>query len=147
VFYGLTEQGGEKKGSGNGTFFELTPKGSSYTEKVVYSFQGSSDGSDPDDTGLVADTSGALYGTTAQGGGVSACSGGCGTVFKLTPSGSSFTESVLYAFQGGTDGFNPYGSVVIDGKGKLLGPTFHGGSGSCELSSESGCGTIFSVTP
>ena len=148
VFYGLTEQGGAKKGSGNGTFFELTPNGSSYKEKVVYSFQGAADGSDPDDTpGLVADKNGNLYGTTAFGGGASACSGGCGTIFKLAPSGSSFTESVLYAFQGGTDGVNPYGSVVIDSKGKLLGPTYNGGSGSCEISSESGCGTIFSVTP
>ncbi|MGC1381928.1 MAG: choice-of-anchor tandem repeat GloVer-containing protein [Candidatus Baltobacteraceae bacterium] len=148
VFYGLTEQGGAKKGSGNGTFFELKPNGSSYKEKAIYSFQGGADGSDPDDTpGLVADTKGNLYGTTALGGGASACSGGCGTIFKLTPSGSSFTESVLYAFQGGTDGVNPYGSVVIDSKGKLLGPTYYGGSGSCEISSGSGCGTIFSATP
>jgi uncharacterized repeat protein (TIGR03803 family) len=148
VFYGLTELGGAKKGSGNGTFFELVPNGSSYKEKVIYSFQGGGDGSDPDDTpGLVADKSGNLYGTTADGGGASACSGGCGTIFKLTSSGSSFTESVLYAFQGGTDGVKPFGSVVIDGKPKLLGPTFNGGSGSCEISSESGCGTIFSVTP
>jgi len=149
VLYGLTEQGGAKKGTGNGTSFELTPKGSSYTEKVIYSFQGGSDGSDPDDNpGLTADTSGAIYGTTTDGGGASACSGGCGTIFKLTPSGSSFTESVLYAFQGGTDGVSPYGGVVIDGKAKLLGPTFFGGSGSCQLSSKSplGCGTIFSVT-
>jgi len=115
---------------------------------VLYAFQGGADGSDPDDTpGLVTDTKGNLYRTTALGGGASACSGGCGTIFKLTLSGSSFSEGVLYAFQGGTNGMNPYGSVVIDSKGKLLGPTYQGGSGSCEISSESGCGTIFSVTP
>lgn len=148
VFYGLTEQGGAKKGTGNGTVFELKPNGSTYTEKVLYSFQGGSDGSDPDDTpGLVADKNGNLYGTTAHGGGASACSGGCGTAFKLTPSGSGFTESVVYAFQGGSDGMNPYGSVAIDSKGKLLGPTYYGGSGPCEVSSQTGCGTIFSVTP
>jgi uncharacterized repeat protein (TIGR03803 family) len=148
VLYGLTEQGGAKKGSENGTVFELTPKGSRYSEKILYSFQGGSDGADPDDTpGLVAASGGGFYGTTVNGGGASACASGCGTIFKLSPSGSGYTESVLYAFQGGTDGEYPYGSVTVDGKGQLLGPTYYGGSGPCSFSSNTGCGTIFSVKP
>jgi uncharacterized repeat protein (TIGR03803 family) len=147
VFYGLTEAGGSKNG-GSGTVFELTPKGSNYTEQLVYAFKGGDDGADPDDTtGLYAGADGALYGSTASGGGATACSGGCGTIFKLTPSGSSYSESVLYAFQGGADGEGPYGSVVADAKGNLYGPTFIGGSGSCTASSGNGCGTIFKIAP
>lgn len=129
VLYGLTNWGGARhdRGLGHGTVFELEPMGSKYREKVLYAFKGHTDGSNPDDTpGLVADRSGNLYGTTLHGGG-GACSQGCGTVFKLVPSGSGFNESVLYAFQGDPDGANPYGGVVIDSKGNLLGPTYSGG--------------------
>ncbi|MFY9631958.1 MAG: choice-of-anchor tandem repeat GloVer-containing protein [Candidatus Cybelea sp.] len=133
TLFGLTEAGGRKFG----TVFELVPKGSSYHHSVLYSFQGHTDGAYPEDTpGLVADWSGNLYGTTAFGG--TSCD--CGTVFKLAPSGSRYTESVLHAFQGGTgDGLQPRGGVVIDSKGNLLGPTNQGGL--------SFFGTIFSVAP
>lgn len=131
VFYGLTGQG---RVGNNGTVFELAPKGSRYREKPVYSFKGGTDGTGPVDTpGLVADRAGDLYGTTAAGGGTF----DCGTVFKVVPSGRGFTEQVLYAFQGGGDGDKPYGSVVIDRHGNLLGPTFFGGG--------SNSGTIFSL--
>src|SRR5271165_3096562 len=69
-----------------------------YSEKVLYSFSGTSDGAKPL-AGLTMDTSGNLYGTTMSGG-----SSGDGTVFKLSPSG---TETVLHSFTGGTDGANP----------------------------------------
>jgi uncharacterized repeat protein (TIGR03803 family) len=133
TLYGLTESGGRKFG----TVFELVPKGSSYRHTVLYSFRGHTDGAYPEDTpGLVADRSGNLYGTTAFGG--TACD--CGTVFKLAPFGSRYTESVLHAFQGGTgDGLQPRGSVVIDSKGNLLGPTHQGGL--------SNLGMIFSIAP
>lgn len=135
VFYGLTMGGGE----GNGTVFELAPKGPSYREEVLYSFKGGTDGSDPRDTpGLVADRGGNLYGTTETGGSTH-CNAGCGTVFSLVPSGKGFTEHVLHAFQGGYrgDGASPLGGVIIDRQGNLLGPTFKGG--------HSRSGTIFSV--
>ncbi|HEY2475090.1 MAG TPA: choice-of-anchor tandem repeat GloVer-containing protein, partial [Candidatus Cybelea sp.] len=132
VFYGLTGQGGH---GGVGTVFEVAPEGSHYRETVLYSFNGLSDGDGPVDTpGLVADRVGNLYGTTVAGGGT--CD--CGTVFRLVRSGKGFTEHVLYTFQGGPgDGAKPYGSVVIDRHGNLLGPTFMGGS--------SNSGTIFSL--
>jgi len=134
VFYGLTDK------TGAGTSFKLTPSGSTYTHSVIYRFKGGSDGSGPFDTpGLVADRSGNLYGTTVYGGGSTACTDGCGTVFKLVRSGKRFAESVLYAFQGGTDGATPYGGVAIDRKGNLLGTTSSGG--------RSGVGTIFSIAP
>jgi uncharacterized repeat protein (TIGR03803 family) len=148
VFYGLTDQGGAKKGNGYGTFFELTRKGSSYKERVIYAFKGGKDGSYPDDSpGLVADKSGDLYGTTAYGGGASACKGGCGTILKLTPSGAGFKESVIYAFPGGAGGQNPFGGITFTKKGTVMGPTWIGGTGTCSSSLGPGCGTIFSVTP
>ena len=76
MLYGTTQQGGA---SGAGTVFGMTPGGS---EKVLYSFKGGSDGQYPY-AGLHG-LNGTLYGTTNAGGSAN-CSGGCGTVFKITP--------------------------------------------------------------
>lgn len=134
VLYGLTNYGGAPYGKGNGTVFELEPNGSRYREKVIYSFKGGADGSEPNDTpGLVADRGGNLYGTTVSGG------RGTGIVFRLVPAGKRFTKHLVYEFQGGTsdDGASPYGGVIIDSKGNLLGTTELGGSNNY--------GTVFSV--
>jgi len=78
--YGTTVLGGgaaacysASGGGGCGTVFKLTPSGSGYAESVLHSFQGGSDGIGPRGT-LIADGSGAIYGTTEYGGGASACS-------------------------------------------------------------------------
>jgi uncharacterized repeat protein (TIGR03803 family) len=111
-----------------------------YTETVLYRFAGGADGAAP--TGkLLADSTGALYGATATGGGSSNCTGGCGTVFKLTPPAAgqtTWTETVLYSFPGnagsnppnnlGPNGQNPIGSLVSDASGALYGATVNGGS-------------------
>jgi len=76
TFYGTTNGGGSK---GDGTVFSVTPSGN---ESVLYSFQGGADGANPQ-APLVA-LRGALFGTTTQGGS-SACGGGCGTVFRVSP--------------------------------------------------------------
>jgi uncharacterized repeat protein (TIGR03803 family) len=130
--YGATPSGGS---SGEGTVFSVTPNG---REKVLYSFAGGSDGAAPY-AGLL-DVNGTLYGTTQFGGG-SGCfgSGGCGTVFSITTSG---TENVLYRFAGGSDGADPLASL-INVKGVLYGTTMRGGISACVTS---GCGTVFSVT-
>jgi uncharacterized repeat protein (TIGR03803 family) len=134
--YGTTFTGGAHN---MGTVFKLTPSGGGYTESVVYSFAGGNDGAQPLD-GLTFDTAGNLYGTTSAGGSTTACSGeGCGTVFKLTPSGSGYTESVIYAFQGGNDGKNPNAGVAIDAAGNLYGNTWQGGAG--------GGGTVYELSP
>ena len=55
---------------------------------------------------------------------------GCGTVYKLTPSGSGWTETVLYRFTDAnqaTDGIDPFGGVILDGSGNLIGTTSCGG--------------------
>jgi uncharacterized repeat protein (TIGR03803 family) len=93
-------------------------------EKVLYAFKGGSDGAYPV-AALMADGRGNLFGTTGQGGGTGCSGNGCGTVFKLAKDG---TETVLYAFKGGSDGAYPAGGVIADAKGNLLGTTDFGGS-------------------
>jgi uncharacterized repeat protein (TIGR03803 family) len=150
TLYGTTGDGGASSACGSagcGTVFALTPSGSGYAERVLYSFQGGSDGAHPYG-GLTVDGSGALYGTTAFGGSAS-CNVGCGTVFKLAPSAMGYRESVVYSFQGGNDGANPYYEALIaDRAGALYGTTTFGGNGSkCDGASFSGCGTVFKLTP
>ena len=120
-----------------GTVFKLSPAGSGYQETVLYAFRGGKDGANPA-TSLVADSFGALYGTTEQGG-VGCYSGhGCGTVFKLTPSSSGYKESILYRFQGFGDGYAP-SALIIDAAGALYGTTYTGGPAHQ--------GTVFKLTP
>lgn len=107
------------------------------TAKVVYSFQGSPDGSAPQ-ASLVADSAGNLYGTTTFGG------SNFGTVFELSPpatAGGAWTETILYAFQSHNDGEFPTGTLVFDKQGNLYGTTQQGGSGNV------GTGTIFELSP
>jgi uncharacterized repeat protein (TIGR03803 family) len=137
ALYGTTVTGGRY---GLGTVFELRPNASGHMESVLYAFEGGSDGSDPF-SDLIADGSGTLYGTTYWGGGSTSCNSGCGTVFKLTPAGLAYKESVLHRFKGGADGFNPYGGLIADESGALYGTTSHGGS-ACDS-----CGTVFKLTP
>jgi len=138
-FFGITSLGGN---TNYGTVFEYSSGG---VESVLYRFKGGeSDGFEPVGD-LAIDKKGNLYGTTWFGGGGVACgSGGCGTVFKLTPGGS---ESVLYAFQGGTDGEQPLGGVIRDRNGNLYGTTSEGGNIGGNCSDPAGCGTVFKVEP
>ncbi len=141
--YGTTVVGGP---SNFGTVFKLThdPNGK-WTETVLYSFLGGNDGRNPYG-GVTMDAKGNLYGTTVAGGSGGACAGdGCGTVFKLARSGNSWTQSILYRFKGGTDGFGPGGGVVFDQKGNLYGTTPDGGSANgCD---GSGCGVVYELSP
>jgi uncharacterized repeat protein (TIGR03803 family) len=127
--YGTTQYGGA---SNNGTVFELTPSGSSYVEHVLYAFAGGNDGALPL-AGVVIGKNGALYGTTSAGGAAYA-----GTVFKLTPAGSGYNESILYAFGGGSDGGDPVDALILDKNGSLYGTTQSGGA--------SGLGSVFAIT-
>ena len=115
------------------------------TETVLYNFTGGLDGALPY-AGLVMDRAGNLYGTASAGGSKS-CPGGCGTVFKLSPHGSGWILSTLYAFQGGADGQAPLAPVLIARDGTLYGTTFAGGGSSCVTEFGNGCGTVFRLRP
>jgi uncharacterized repeat protein (TIGR03803 family) len=138
--YGTTNYGGNVNCSlGCGTVFKLTPASGSWTETVLYTFTGGTDGREPN-ARLLFDATGNLYGTTVLGGDIdSACSSGCGTVFKLTANSGNWTESVLYAFTGAADGASPYDGLTFDAAGNLYGSTYGGGA--------SGYGTIFKLAP
>jgi uncharacterized repeat protein (TIGR03803 family) len=142
-----------------GTVFQLAPpvkKGDPWTQTVQYVFQGKSvnDGMNPSG-GLVIESLGNLYGTTAYGG-----SGGCillgllygcGTVYELSPpakKGDPWTETILYSFQGGNDGYFPGGDLTFDAKGNLYGATlFGGGKGTTCDPYYQYCGTVFKLSP
>jgi uncharacterized repeat protein (TIGR03803 family) len=72
---------------------------------------------------LLLDSAGNLYGVTQDGG-----ANGWGSVFELTPSGSGWTESILYAFQGQNDGGAPYSGLIMDSAGNLYGTTAAAGA-------------------
>ena len=128
--YGTTTGGGAY---GYGTVFELAPSQGGWTEKVLYSFAGGSDGSQPF-AGLIFDNAGNLYGTTVYAG-----AHGWGTVYELTPSGSGWTVNVLYGFQGGSDGREPFGGLIFDQAGNLYGDNWSAG--------QYDGGTVFKLAP
>jgi uncharacterized repeat protein (TIGR03803 family) len=104
-------------------------------EKVLYSFAGGTDGSQPLFAGVIFDQSGNLYGVTAFGGLYNQ-----GTVFQLTPSpGGTWTETVLHSFTGGPDGAQPMGGLITDGAGNIYGTAAYGGAPNC--------GTVFALSP
>jgi uncharacterized repeat protein (TIGR03803 family) len=145
-FYGTTFLGGvgARLRHDIGTVFEITPAG---VERVLHTFQGGADGAAPE-AGVTEGSGGVLYGVTQNGGGSAACAGGCGIVYALVPNGSDYTEHVLHAFQGGSDGAVPLASVLLDGQGNIYGTTIFGGGASCTSGSVVvGCGTVFKLTP
>jgi uncharacterized repeat protein (TIGR03803 family) len=145
--FGTTEYGGGA--GGEGTVFELTPNGTGYTEEVLHGFKPEA-GALPQ-APVLLEPNGDLFGTTSQSG--TGCSGtGCGTVFELVPSVSSYTFSVVYRFTGPPDGAEPqWGPLVAEPNGDLLGTTRSGGvSTTCSdggPGGATGCGTLFEVTP
>jgi uncharacterized repeat protein (TIGR03803 family) len=134
--YGTTFFGGDFE---VGTVYKLSPAaGGGWTETIAHSFDtNGGDGHYPHG-GVLVDASGNLYGTTGNGG-----TNNDGTVYKVAPAaGGGWTESVLHSFVG-SDGANPYSSLVMDGWGNLYGTTASGGSSSA---CTDGCGTVFEVS-
>ena len=131
--YGTTLEGGAY---GNGTVFELTDlPGLGWSESFLYSFTGGADGGNPYG-GLTFDLSGNLYGATP---GTYTFNGNAGSVFKLTPSGNSWTFSVVYSFTEGGDECGPRGTPVMDAEGNLYDTTACLGAHFA--------GSVFKLTP
>ena len=137
--YGTTSAGGAYNA---GVVFELVNSAGSYSETLLHSFTGGSDGGSPT-AALVMDASGNLYGTAEEGGTGSCSSTGCGVVFELVKS-SVYSETVLHRFTGAGDGGLPVASLVFDTSGDLYGTAMCGGVGTCSGGS-GGYGVVFEL--
>jgi uncharacterized repeat protein (TIGR03803 family) len=132
-----------------GVFCALTVIGSAAdTFTTLVSFNGTDGQADDasDGASLVQGFDGSFYGTTFYGGTNSTCGnlpGGCGTVFRITPTGRLTT---LYSFcsqqnneQNCLDGIFPNNGLVQATNGNFYGTTNGGGT--------KGVGTVFEITP
>ncbi len=127
-FYGTTSQGGTMN---SGTIFRITPGG---TLTTLYSF-GEDSGSAGYPAGLIQASDGNFYGTTSN----------TSTVFRFTLPGAL---TVLHVFEG-PDGSLPTAGLIEAADGSFYGTTQYGGAGICPsaAANDSGCGTIFKITP
>jgi uncharacterized repeat protein (TIGR03803 family) len=116
--YGTTYEGGSNN---HGTVYEVSQESGVWTEQVLCSFKGGSDGDEPF-AGVIFDQAGNIYGTTAEGG-----TANVGTAFKLTKS-NGWKKTILHQFLGlnDGDGANPNG-LVFDQHSNLYGSTVGGG--------------------
>jgi hypothetical protein len=157
AIYGTASSGGSWLNQG--LVFKLTPPANGtdqWTQTVVHYFYhsyafGADDGANPSG-GLIMDRYGALYGVTDLGGSIASISGAYGAIFRLTPLDAARTqwqETVLYRFQGGADGANPFSQLALDATGALYGSTLYGGTGACTdfFSNDIGCGTVYKLMP
>jgi len=126
-FYGTTQYGGS---ADRGTVFRMTPGG---TVTTLLSFTGPN-GANPA-AKLVQGSDGNFYGTTQYGG--MGCSTGCGTIFKITPTGSLTTLIKLNSSGGG--GYWPQSGLVEGADGNFYGTFDRGGSGFG--------GSVYRITP
>jgi uncharacterized repeat protein (TIGR03803 family) len=102
--------------------------------EILHSFANNRDSSSNPEAGVIFDTAGNLYGTTSYY---------YGEVFELVPHSGHWSETTLYKFKAGSDGWSPWAPLVFDRAGNLYGTTVGGGLGC----NESGCGTIFELSP
>jgi uncharacterized repeat protein (TIGR03803 family) len=119
-----------------GTVYKLARSNGGWTETVLYSFKGGTDGAQPI-SGLIADAVGNFYGTTSAGGS-GTC--GCGVIFKMThTSNGQWVESGVYSFSGTPDAGQAYNGMVTDSAGNFYGATVNGGT--------SNEGAVYQFTP
>jgi hypothetical protein len=120
----------------DGAVYKLTLQSDGrWKSTIIHSFTGGANGQSVGG-GVVMDQAGNLYGTTIAGGSPN-CQ--CGIAYKLTPvAGDKWSFKVLHTFVG-TDGAQPVGELILDGKGNLYGNTITGGTG--------GYGVSFELTP
>lgn len=158
ALYGATALGGSStcttpfdttSNTGCGIAYRLVPNPgkSTYKIKILHTFKGGADGAASFST-LLLTKSGDLYGTTFYGGTYNG-----GTLFKLHPVSTGYTESVVYSFGNGQDGAYP-AAGVIEVNGMLFGTTVGGGTHSNQLfckhyggSPNGTCGTVYALNP
>lgn len=134
--YGTTSLGGA---GSFGTVFRVKPPAAgktAWTLTTLANFNGTNGTGAAPYAGLIRDSAGNLYGTTAGGG-----TGSDGIVFKLAPPAAgktAWTLTTLVNFNG-TNGSVPVAGLVSDSAGNLYGTTSEGGT--------SGDGTVFRLKP
>jgi uncharacterized repeat protein (TIGR03803 family) len=121
--YGTASGGGA---NGYGLVFELTNTSGTWQETILHNFTNAPDGANPGN-GLIMDTAGNLYGMTFAGG----TGNGNGCVFELSPSGTGWTERVIY-------------DIDSTHSGLTLGPP-SGSAGNIIYGTT--YGTVFQLTP
>jgi hypothetical protein len=172
ALYGVTENGGTENPkrcqpanfiNGCGLVYRVRPGGTAWTEDVLYTFQGGSDGSEPNSR-VAFDNKGNVYGTTLLGGDLTGsaknCQGpelglvyGCGEVYMLRNGNAlPWKETTLHAFRDGDDGAEPFGPVILDKMGNVYGTTIAGGNltqpnclSSALSGQAAGCGVVFEL--
>jgi uncharacterized repeat protein (TIGR03803 family) len=138
TLYGTTAHGYGRVSYGS--VFKLTPRAKlgGYGWTLLHEFKGQAGGDGELCMAAVAmDSSGALYGTTFEGGGPNN-----GTIFRLTPppkGGTAWTETILYDFANALAGTNPEGALIRDPEGNFYGTTSSGNSGTV--------GGVFELSP
>jgi uncharacterized repeat protein (TIGR03803 family) len=112
---------------GSGSVFELSPSGSGWTEKEIYTINAST--AEGMYAGLTMDAAGNIYGTSGS------------AVFELSPNGKGgFNPTVIHTFVPNTkDGFDAEGTLVLDKAGNLYGTTEWGGANNT--------GTVYELSP
>jgi hypothetical protein len=139
AWYGVTTEGGggpciqpgTSTVAGCGSVYALRRDArGQWGETIAYAFQGGAMGSTPLGP-LAVDTKGRIYGVTASGGLAGNDGYGNGLVYELEPSTAGpLAETVLHAFAGGKDGYEPQSGLALGAKGRLYGTTYLGSSGN-----------------
>jgi uncharacterized repeat protein (TIGR03803 family) len=128
---GAAESGGT---SNCGTTFQLIPPS---TLTVLHNFTCGNDGKAPVAAMIQPKANGPLYGSAYEGG-----ANGDGTIFKITPTGTSTGQfHLMHGLLASTDGSGPQAALVRFYDGNLYGTCINGGS------TGGGQGTIFKITP
>ena len=127
-----------------GLVFKLTPQGA---QTILFSFMDIAADGNPHPNGPpVQGSDGSLYGTTLYGGAslsgnFALCEFGCGTIYKISPTGEM---SIVYAFVDVANGVLPQGTLLAGNDGTLLGIASYGGNTA--VCQQAGCGTVFQLT-
>jgi uncharacterized repeat protein (TIGR03803 family) len=119
--------------NGCGVVYKLDPSGH---ETVIHTFEGNSDGREPEWGNLLVDKAGNVWDTTDLGGEGSL---GLGVVYKISKTGE---ETIMHRFAGGPDdGEEPQSGLIQGEDSTFYGTTAAGGSGPF-----GDCGTVYQIS-
>jgi uncharacterized repeat protein (TIGR03803 family) len=121
--------------------FELSPSQGGWVLTTLFRFDQTPLHFTSEFRALARDNAGNLYGARRVGGPY-----GNGNVFKLSPSGGSWTYTNLHDFVAGDDGYFPSG-LGVGPDGALYGTSSEGGDGAGCQGHGTYCGVLWQITP